>query len=180
MRTPWWTNGLPVAAVLLLVVSYPGGAAAQELYVYPQKGQSADQQDRDRNDCRTWAVQQTGFDPTRPQSAAAAPAYTPPPQPEAPQGGLMRGAARGAAVGAVGGAIAGDAGKGAAIGAGTGALIGGMRRRDQVAREQQAQQNYERERANAQAAQSAENANRQKEYNRAMTACLQARGYSVN
>lgn len=180
MPNTWRTNGFSMAVAVLLIVSSSDGAVAQDLYIYPQKGQSAEQQDQDRYNCHTWAVQQTGFDPTRQQPAAAAPAYTPPPQPEAPQGGAMRGAARGAAVGAVGGAIAGDAGKGAAIGAGTGALIGGMRRRDQVAREQQAQQNYESQRASAQATQSAESANRQKEYNRAMAACLQARGYSVN
>ena len=66
--------------------------------------------------------QQTGFDPANPQVGMAPP---PPPQyygqPQAPQGGLLRGAAGGAALGAVGGAIGGDAGKGAAIGAGVGA-----------------------------------------------------------
>jgi hypothetical protein len=63
--------------------------------------------------------QQTSFDPANPQVGMAPP---PPPQyygqPQAPQGGLLRGAAGGAALGAVGG---GDAGKGAAIGAGVGA-----------------------------------------------------------
>ena len=173
------TGVVMTAAVLLGILCLPR-AMAQELYAYPQKGQSADQQGRDRYECHTWAVQQSRFDPTQQQAAAVAPAYPPPPQPEAPQGGLLRGAGRGAAVGAVGGAIAGDAGKGAAIGAGTGALIGGMRRRDQLAREQQAQQNYERQTASARSAQTAENANRQRDYNRALSACLQARGYSVN
>jgi len=60
--------------------------------------------------------QQTGFDPANPQVGMAPP---PPPQyygqPQAPQGGLLRGAAGGAVLGAVGGAIGGDAGKGVAI-----------------------------------------------------------------
>jgi hypothetical protein len=172
--------GLFVAAVALAAIS-PGMLAAQDLYIYPQKGQSSEQQGRDRYECHEWAVQQTGFDPTRAQSGAAtAAAMPPPPQPEAPQGGLGRGAVRGAAVGAVGGAIAGDAGKGAAIGAGTGALIGGMRRRDQQAREQQAQQNYENQRAAALESQQSTSASGRSAYNRAMTACLQGRGYSVN
>ncbi len=66
--------------------------------------------------------QQTGFDPANPQVGMAPP--PPPPyygQPQAPQGGLLRGAAGGAVLGAVGGAIGGDAGKGVAIGAGVGA-----------------------------------------------------------
>ena len=107
-----------------------GSALAQETFIYPTKGQSPEQQNRDRYECHTWAVQQTGFDPTKAQAAQPAPA----PQ-QAPQGGVVRGAARGAAVGAVGGAIAGDAGKGAAIGAATGGMIGGMRRRDQQAQQ---------------------------------------------
>jgi len=60
--------------------------------------------------------QQTGFDPANPQVGMAPP---PPPQyygrPQAPQGGLLRGAAGGPALGAVGG---GDAGKGRPSGRG--------------------------------------------------------------
>jgi hypothetical protein len=110
----------------LLIAS--GSAWGQQVFVYPQKGQS-----------------QTGGPNAAPQMAA------PPP----PTTGAGRGAARGAAVGAVGGAIGGDAGKGAAIGAATGAMVGGMRRRDQMrqqeavaAQNQQAQavqsENYKR------------------------------------
>lgn len=172
--------GAFIMASSLLTVILANELAAQDLYIYPQKGQSAEQQGRDRYECHGWAAQQTGFDPTRQQAGATGSASMPPPQAEAPQGGLVRDAARGAAVGAVGGAIAGDAGKGAAIGAGTGALIGGMRRRDQEARQQQAQQNYERQKAAALEAQRTEGANRANDYKRAMTACMQARGYSVN
>ena len=45
-----------------------GSADAQELYIYPSKGQSQAQQDKDRYECHTWAVQQTGFDPSKPQT----------------------------------------------------------------------------------------------------------------
>ena len=37
---------------------------AQNVFVYPNKGQTAEQQAKDRYDCHRWAVDQTGFDPT--------------------------------------------------------------------------------------------------------------------
>jgi hypothetical protein len=107
-----------------------GFAQAQGLYVYPARGQSPEQQNRDQYECHNWAVSQTGVDPT---AAAAAP----------PQGGVLRGGARGAAVGAVGGAIAGDAGKGAEVGAAVGGVFGGIRQADQRAQQQNANAAYQ-------------------------------------
>ena len=43
---------------------FTGGAAA-DLYVYPRNGQSDAQTSTDRYECHSWAVNQTGFDPTR-------------------------------------------------------------------------------------------------------------------
>src|SRR5262245_57556509 len=147
-------------AALLLSAGLLTSAVAQQLYVYPQRGQSLEQQQRDRFDCHQWAVQQTGFDPTR-----GAP---PPPPTAAPTTGTLRGAGRGAAVGAIGGAIGGNAGKGAAIGAATGAVFGTMRRNNQIREEQSQQAAYS-------AAVGQESAN----YNRALAACLSGRGYTV-
>ena len=144
-------------------------AVAQQLFIYPAQGQTPEQQNRDRYECHTWATQQTGYDPTRPQSGYAA---APPPQNEPQQGGLLRGAGRGAAVGAIGGAIGGNAGKGAAIGALAGGLIGGMRRRNQQRRQESQWQNY-------QAQQQAARTSQVSSYNRAMAACLNGRGYQV-
>jgi hypothetical protein len=155
-RTSLWL--LLLGFVSLLSASHVLG---QQLFIYPSQGQSPQQQSRDQYECHTWAVQQTGFDPTGPQAQA------PPPPPPA-QGGVVRGGARGAAVGAIGGAIAGDAGKGAAIGAATGGLLGGMRQADQNARQQQAQ---------AQA--SSQQAAGRDTYNRALRACLTGRGYTI-
>jgi hypothetical protein len=150
-----------LGAALVLAMCLDGGhALGAELYIYPNKGQSSEQQSRDRYDCHRWAVQQTGFDPTTAQ--ASAPSGPP------PSGGVFRGAARGAAVGAVGGAIAGDAGKGAAIGAGTGGVIGGMRQRQQAQSQQQAQANQAAQQQSAYAG-----------YNGALSACLSGRGYTV-
>lgn len=156
-----YTNPTVLLGLALWLAACLGGGdvLGADLYIYPNKGQSPEQQSRDRYDCHLWAVQQTGFDPTRAQASA------PPPAP--PQGGVFKGAARGAAVGAVGGAIAGDAGTGAAVGAATGGLIGGMKQRGQ-AQQQQAQANQAAQQQGASAA-----------YNRALSACLSGRGYTV-
>jgi OmpA family protein len=128
--------------------------ALAEVYIYPDRGQSAERQSRDRYECHQWAASQTGFDPA---TAQASP-------PSAPTTGPLRGAGRGAAVGALGGAIGGNAGAGAAAGAAAGALFGGMRRagQEQAAAQQQATTNQ----ANAQ-------------FERALAACLSGRGYTV-
>ena len=41
------------------------GGAGADLYVYPRNGQSEQQTSTDRYECHSWAVNQTGFDPTR-------------------------------------------------------------------------------------------------------------------
>jgi hypothetical protein len=149
-------------------VVFAAGAAAQELYVYPKAGQSQEQMEKDKYDCYQWAKGQTGFDPMVEPTASS-----PPPQTEAPQGGVARGAARGAVVGLAAGSIVGKAGKGAAIGAASGGLIGGIRRRDQVVAQQQAEEQWVQQEAAAyQQARS--------EYNRAYKACLEGRDYKVN
>jgi hypothetical protein len=156
----------PLAAVLLSLL-IPGVALADP-YVYAAKGQSKQQQEKDKYECYGWAKGQTGFDPMKQPTATSAP----PPQ-EAPEGGMGRGAMRGAGIGAIGGAIGGNAGKGAAIGALAGGMIGGMRRRDQANREAQDQQQW----ANNQSANYEQN---RSNYNRAYAACLRGRGYTVN
>lgn len=152
---------LAVGVISSLVLVRPAVAQGQNPIVYPSRGQSMQQQAADEGECRGWAQQQTGFNPT---NVAQYQSST-----SAGQGSAVRGAARGAALGAVGGAIGGDAGKGAAIGAGVGAAAGLMgRRRQQVQvdqQNQQAQQNY--------------NAG-MTEYNRAFAGCMGGRGYTVN
>jgi hypothetical protein len=37
----------------------------EDIFVYPQKGQSPEQQASDRYECHKWAASQTGFDPTQ-------------------------------------------------------------------------------------------------------------------
>jgi hypothetical protein len=137
-------------------------AAAQSVpIVYPSQGQSLEQQADDEAACRSWAQQQTGFNP------AQGPAYY---GGSSSSGGeVIGGAARGAALGAVGGAIGGNVGKGAAIGAGVGATAGLMRKNRKKRADQQAQQ------------QAVDQYNQQLAgYNRAFGACMGGRGYAVN
>jgi hypothetical protein len=121
--------------------------------------------DKDKFECYTWAKEQTGFDAMEVPKAS-----TPQPQQQAQTGGLGRGAVRGTAVGVAVGAIAGDAGQGAAIGAASGALIGGMRRRDQAAQQQRAEEEWAQQQA-------AEYTHKRNNYNRAYGACLEAKGW---
>ncbi len=132
---------------------------ADELMIFPNADQSAEQQEQDKFACYTWAKDQSGFDPMAPPTATE-----PPPQQKAKKGGVGRGLVRGAAVGA----IAGDAGKGAAAGA----AIGGMRRQDQKRKEAAARQQWEQEQVRIYT----ENRNR---YNRANAACLEGKNYTV-
>jgi hypothetical protein len=43
----------------------------EDLFIYPQQGQSPDQQATDRYECHKWASSQTGFDPTQPGGGVA-------------------------------------------------------------------------------------------------------------
>ena len=158
-----------LGGALFIATIVAGSALAQEHMIYPAKGQSQDQMEKDKFECYNWAKQQSGFDPMAPPTATEAP----PPQ-QAQQGGAVRGAARGAAVGATAGAVSGrSSSRGARTGAATGALVGGMRRRDQQRQQQQANQQWAQQ-------QSAQYTQARDSYNRAYRACLEGRGYTVN
>ena len=158
---------LALACFVVALMTVPP-VFAQDPFIYPDKGQSNEQMEKDKYECYSWGKGQTGFDPMQVPTATA-----PPPEQQAQQGGVGRGAARGAATGAVIGQIADDdPGKGAAIGAASGALVGGMRRRDQQRQQQQAEQQWaQQETANYE--------NQRNNYNRAYSACLEGRGYTV-
>jgi hypothetical protein len=136
--------------------------------VYPAQGQSPDQLERDRYECHVWAVQQTGFDPSRPGVPPGQRVLVEPATP--PGAGTAVGAIAGAILGA---AIAGprDAGFGAVFGGITGAAIGSTS--DANA---QAQANYEQARLDQNYMQGAAAASN---YRRAISACLDARGYKT-
>jgi hypothetical protein len=146
------------AAAAVLVVVGPGRLAAQDLFVYPAKGQSEEQSGRDKEECHGWAVTQTGVDPEK----LAADATAPPPASGA-GGGL-----EGAGVGAARGAMSGDAGAGAIRGIGIGRLFRAVRARRQMEEQHKtATQSHEQRQAQLQ------------RYDRAYSACLTGRGYTV-
>jgi hypothetical protein len=135
--------------------------------IYPNKGQTSQQQDMDNYQCYNWAKQNGGFDPMAPVQPTA-----PPPPAQAAKGGTVKGAAVGAAGGAAIGSLSGNAGKGAAAGAIAGGVVGGVRRRQQAKEIAVEQEQY---------ASQQEAAYNQKRdgYNRAFTACMEGKGYTV-
>lgn len=135
-------------------------AQAQELFIFPAQGQDAEQQEMDEFQCHRFARDRTGFDPMQTQTATRARPQT--------QGGAVGGAARGALLGTAVGAVGGNTRRGAAIGATSGGLMGGMRRADSRSQ----QDDWARE----QAAIYQQNRNN---FNRAFTACMEGRGYTV-
>ncbi len=152
-----------IVAATLCAIGLSTSLQADELIIYPKGGQSTEQLGIDKYECYSWAKSESGFDPIAPPVATE-----PPPQQQAPKGGVLRGAARGAALGV----IIDDSHEGARKGARAGVVIGGMRRADQKRQQAQAQQQWEQEQQQIYAA----NRNR---YNRAYSACLEARDYSV-
>ena len=151
-----------------LALLFPLVVQAQDPIVYPSKGQSNEQMEKDKYECYNWAKQQSGFDPMQVPTATSAP---PPQQDEGP--GVVGGAARGGLGGLAVGAIAGDASQGAAIGAVAGGLFGGLRNNDRRRSNEQQQQQWANQ-------QTANYANQRNNYNRAYSACLGGRGYTVN
>ncbi|MFQ5660961.1 MAG: glycine zipper family protein [Gammaproteobacteria bacterium] len=155
-------------------------AAATDLYIYPNNGQDQEKQRRDRYECHVWASQQSGFDPSTYQAPLPV-RHTYPGRghhPYRPGINPITGAAGGAALGAVGGAIGGDAGKGAAIGAGVGALAGAFHTLAYQARARDHEE-YRRRQADRQVQQAEEIRQLRSDYNRAISACLEGRGYTV-
>jgi hypothetical protein len=155
----------------------PAPVAAAPLYFYPQRGQAEALQERDRYECYRWAVRETGTDPGMTPlrgddpafAAAGAPRATLPPRADGAD--VLAGAATGAVLGA---AVSGPrhAGGNAVIGAIFGAALGAAagEARNRAIDDAQARQ----EAAAAQRPRPAAD-----NFRRAMTACMQGRGYQV-
>lgn len=165
-----------VACSIISFMTWPHASAqapAPTPIVYPAKGQNADQTKKDQGQCHNWAVQNTGFDPAKPEVPPAQAVASTQGQHQPQQGHRGRGVVRGAAVGAAVGEIANDdAGKGAAYGAAVGVLASRRQERLQAA---QHQQQVAKEQQDAAAQQAA----KLDAFNRANAACLDARGYVV-
>jgi hypothetical protein len=159
MRATPMTTSLACAALVLSSVAFsqePAPIAAQQA-VYPAKGQTGSQQKIDQDECYTWAVQQSGYDPAHPPAMATAQTA-----PVTGSGTRARGAAAGAAVGAIGGNDVGNA-------AVKGAVVGGVvqRNRNRAAASQANQASAQQQQAGLAS------------YQNARRACLEGRGYNV-
>lgn len=152
-------------------------AATLDVYVFPTKGQTEQQQSTDEASCYNWAVQNTGSDPfalqkqSQQQQQQAAQA-----QQQIAQSGKGAGAAGavgGAAAGALIGEIAGhDAGAAAGWGALTGAVI--ARHRTRRAKEE-ASQEVQQQSQQAQQLTAEQMGN----FKKAFSVCLEAKNYMV-
>jgi hypothetical protein len=137
-----------------------GMASTVGLYVYPEKQQSATQQLTDEQQCYDSAKTQTGFDPNATTTGAKTPKSA---------SGNDHAAAKGAMRGAtISGATGGDPGQGAA----RGAILGSVRAK-RKAKEQSEQADKKADATKTQQQQKQDN------FKRALSACLDARGYSV-
>lgn len=150
----------------------PPRAPQTQVYFYPKAGQTSEQQSRDHYDCYNWAVKQTGFDPGQsqiPTDQRVRVVPMPPPGHDTATL-VIAGAVLGALIGgprhAVGGAL---------IGASGGAIAGAASdsaRQESARQQQEAYAARDRDR-DAQLNEKASG------FRRAMSACIEGRGYSV-
>ena len=148
------------------------GAPITQIYFYPKAGQTNEQQSRDHYECYNWAMQQTGFDPSQSSIPSEQRVRVVPMPPPGHDTAVL--AITGAVLGAL---IAGPrhAGVGALIGAGSGAVAGAV---SDATRQQQARQ-LEEAYSNRDRAIDVQYEQKANEFKRAMSACLEGRGYSV-
>ena len=169
-----WSSKPALGVALIVLLCSPAAAVEdlRALEVQGQRGQSLEQTRRDRYECHNWAVEQTGETPLgspRRGTPVAAPVDTEPRDTDGDRE-LRRERIDRAIVGAaIGGAVGSILGNGrrrhssdrALAGAAAGAAIGAATARNE-------------RRAAAEA-----DAGEPSDYLRALTACLEGRGYSV-
>jgi hypothetical protein len=164
-----------IPAVVIVLLSCTTGMPAQNnpapvkgmastvgLYVYPRNNQTGVQQLTDEGQCYSSAKTQTGFDPNGSSPAATT---STPSQPKQGDHTVGKDAARGAA-------ISGAAGGDPAMGARRGAMIGEAKKKREE-KQEAAQETKTTDAAKSQQQQSMDG------FKRSMSACLDARGYSV-
>lgn len=176
-RLSWPRWVLPCAALSLSacvavppresVVETPPAPPVTDVYVYPGQGQSDAQLDRDRYECNAWAVKQSHYDPSEfhPESQRVHVIEGPP-----PGANTAAGAITGAVVGSI---LAGrhDSGGGAIVGAVAGAILGATADNAQQEQTARIQERYD--------ARSAAATEQAQSFRRAISACLEGRGYTV-
>jgi hypothetical protein len=154
-------NTCAVSAVLVAMGLLVGQGQAAKPIIYPSKGQSPQQQQKDEGECYVWAKNSTGIDPA---AVAAAPAPQQQTGPAVGGGERASGALRGAVIGGIV-----DGGDGAGKGAAVGMVVGGSRaRQNQRSQNAQAQQQTQSQKQGA-----------MNTFYRAQGACLEGRGYTI-
>jgi len=148
------------------------GAPLTQVYFYPMKGQSTEQQARDHYECYNWAMNQTHFDPSQSSIPPARRVKVVPMPPPGHDTAVL--AVAGAVLGAL---VAGPrhAAGGALVGAGSGAVVGAV----SDAQRQQYSRELEEAYANRDQALDSNYAGKASDFRRAMSACLEGRGYTV-
>ena len=150
-------------ALMMLSLVGLSNLAMADFMIFPAKGQSNEQLEKDKFSCYGWAKQQSGFDPMKTPTTSTAP-----PSQEKKSGGVARGALGGAALGA----IIGDSSRSARNAGAAGALIGGVRQSSANKKTQANTEQWKQQESN-------NYANNRDQYNRAYTACLEGKGYTV-
>ena len=159
-------NLIRLSCLTIVLAAAVNTAAANDLMIFPAKGQSDETMEKDKFSCYGWAKGQTGFDPMK------APATSTPPPSQSKKGSTAGSAGKGALGGAALGAIIGDSSKSAKRGAVAGGLFGGVRQGSRNRSVDQQTQEWEQKEAN-------NYANNRSQYNRAYSACLEGKGYTV-
>lgn len=180
--------GLPLAVALLVSACYYYPAeqvitqpkpvpdenitAITQIYFYPNNNQSSEQQSRDHYACYNWAIDQTGFDPGAsaidPQQRVRVVPMPPPGQDTITMS--IAGAVLGALIGGPRHAV-----EGALIGSTYGALAGAT---SDLSRQEYARQ-MEEAYQNRNQARDLHKEKKALQFRRAMSACMEGRGYTV-
>jgi len=150
-----------VSAALVAMGLLAGQVQAAKPIIYPSKGQSPQQQQKDEGECYVWAKNSTGIDPA---AVAAAPAPQQQTGPAVGGGERAQGALRGAVIGGIV-----DGGSGAGKGAAAGVVVGGVRARS----------NRKSQNADAQQQAQSQKQGAMNTFYRAQGACLEGRGYTI-
>ena len=177
----------PVASPAQTTAEQPKSPAQSiDMFAFPRNQQSREQQMKDETECYAAARERTGIDPQKPAPTGPTVDEIQLAQKQAAdnakkvKGGRVAGAARGTAGGLAIGAITGNTGQGAAVGAVAGTMQGGAQQRAANTQSQQkaaaqARAKLEKEKEHQmQAHKEGEDI-----FQRAFSACMDARGYSV-
>jgi uncharacterized protein YcfJ len=147
--------------VLFLIFIMATATVFADLIIYPAKNQSKEQQYIDKGECRDWAIKETGINPDDVKNVSSNVNAN-------AEGTGVKGAATGALVGGAVGSLDGNFGKGAAAGAIVGGAVGVISRHRKERKAKATSEQIERQKKEL-----------LEKYNKAYSACLEAKGYTV-